>query len=229
MIYQNIREAVFLRRPNRFIAIAELDGSETVCHVKNTGRCRELLVPGARVYVQKAANPLRKTAWDLIAVQKGERLINMDAAAPNAVFGEWLRKGGAGFVPDLLKPESVHGDSRFDFYLEHGSRRIFAEVKGVTLEEKGVVRFPDAPTERGVKHLHELAKASAAGYHAFLAFVIQMEGVLEVRPNTETHPEFAEALQAAEQAGVQVLHLRTIVRPDSLEVRAEGPGVRLDG
>ena len=138
MKYEQVQKAVFLRRPNRFIAHVLLDGAEAVCHVKNTGRCRELLVPGAEVYVQRAANPARKTAWDLIAVQKGERLINMDAAAPNAVFGEWLRTGGAGFVPELVQPESRHGDSRFDFYFETGGRRVFAEVKGVTLEAEAV-------------------------------------------------------------------------------------------
>lgn len=164
MKYENIRKAVFLRRPNRFIAHVSLDGVETVCHVKNTGRCRELLVPGAEAYVQRAANPARKTAWDLIAVRKGERLINMDAAAPNAVFAEWLRSGGAGFVPELLRPECVHGDSRFDFYLEYENRRIFAEIKGVTLEDQGIVRFPDAPTERGAKHLRGLRACLEEGF-----------------------------------------------------------------
>ncbi|MBR0199822.1 MAG: DNA/RNA nuclease SfsA [Oscillospiraceae bacterium] len=223
MIYPNIREAVFLRRPNRFIAMAELDGAETVCHVKNTGRCRELLVPGAKIYLQRAENPLRKTAWDLIAVQKGERLINMDAAAPNTVFGEWLRKGDAGFVPDLLKPESVHGDSRFDFYLEHEDRRIFAEVKGVTLEEDGVVRFPDAPTERGVKHLRGLTNAVAVGYEAWVVFVIQMADVDHFEPNRSTHPAFADALREASEAGVRLLALDCSVTPESLEIRQEVP------
>lgn len=223
MIYPNIREAVFLRRPNRFIAIAELDGAEMVCHVKNTGRCRELLIPGAKVYLQQAANPLRKTAWDLIAVQKGERIINMDAAAPNAVFGEWLRKGGAGFLPELLKPECVHGDSRFDFYLEHRGQRIFAEVKGVTLEEEGVVRFPDAPTERGVKHLRGLAKAVAEGYEAWAVFVIQMSDVDHFEPNRATHPAFADALREANDAGVRLLALDCSVTPDSLTIRSEVP------
>ena len=223
MIYPNIREAVFLRRPNRFIAMAELDGAETVCHVKNTGRCRELLVPGAKIYLQRAENPLRKTAWDLIAVQKGERLINMDAAAPNTVFGEWLRKGDAGFVPDLLKPESVHGDSRFDFYLEHEDRRIFAEVKGVTLEEDGVVRFPDAPTERGVKHLRGLTNAVAVGYEAWVVFVIQMADVDHFEPNRSTHPAFADELREASEAGVRLLALDCSVTPESLEIRQEVP------
>ena len=223
MIYPNIREAVFLRRPNRFIAMAELDGAETVCHVKNTGRCRELLVPGARVYLQRAENPLRKTAWDLIAVQKGERLINMDAAAPISVVGEWLRAGGAGFVPELVKPECVHGDSRFDFYLEDGEKHIFAEVKGVTLEEDGIVRFPDAPTERGVKHLHGLARAVKEGYEAWAVFVIQMEEVHHFEPNRATHPTFADALREASDAGVRLLALDCSVTPESLSIRQEVP------
>lgn len=223
MIYSRIREAVFLRRPNRFIAMAELDGAETVCHVKNTGRCRELLVPGAKIYLQRAENPLRKTAWDLIAVQKGERLINMDAAAPNTVFGEWLRAGGAGFVPELLRPECVHGDSRFDFYLEDGEKHIFAEVKGVTLEEDGVVRFPDAPTERGVKHLHGLARAVKEGYEAWAVFVIQMEDVHHFEPNRATHPAFADALREASEGGVRLLALDCSVTPESLSIRQEVP------
>ena len=236
MKYGEVREAVFLRRKNRFVADVMLtEAGETAVHVKNTGRLRELLLPGARVILAKADNPARKTPYDLIGVYRKEkdgteRLFNIDSQAPNAVVREWLE--GQEF--DLVRPEYTWGNSRMDFYMEkqNGTKspeRYLMEVKGCTLDRDGIGYFPDAPTERGVKHLHELAKASAAGYHAFLAFVIQMEGVLEVRPNTETHPEFAEALQAAEQAGVQVLHLRTIVRPDSLEVRAEGPDVRLDG
>ena len=236
MKYGEVREALFLRRKNRFVADVMLpEAGEVAVHVKNTGRLRELLLPGARVILAKADNPARKTPYDLIGVYRKEkdgteRLFNIDSQAPNAVVREWLE--GQEF--DLIRPEYTWGNSRMDFYMERQNgtespERYLMEVKGCTLDRDGIGYFPDAPTERGVKHLHELAKASAAGYHAFLAFVIQMEGVLEVRPNTETHPEFAEALQAAEQAGVQVLHLRTIVRPDSLEVRAEGPGVRLDG
>ena len=236
MKYGEVREALFLRRKNRFVADVMLpEAGEVAVHVKNTGRLRELLLPGARVILAKADNPARKTPYELIGVYRKEkdgteRLFNIDSQAPNAVVREWLE--GQEF--DLVRPEYTWGNSRMDFYMEkqNGTKspeRYLMEVKGCTLDRDGIGYFPDAPTERGVKHLHELAKASAAGYHAFLAFVIQMEGVLEVRPNTETHPEFAEALQAAEQAGVQVLHLRTIVRPDSLEVRAEGPGVRLDG
>lgn len=216
MTYDNIFEAVFLDRPNRFIAHILLDGEKQVCHVKNTGRCRELLVPGAAVYVQKAANPARKTAYDLIAVWKGGRLINMDAAAPNKVFAEWLRAGGPGFVPELIRPECVHGDSRFDFYFEHGGKRAFAEVKGVTLEEDGVVRFPDAPTERGVKHLRGLIRCVEEGFEAYAVFIIQMKGVKFFEPNRATHPEFAQALCQAARAGVKLIALDCYVTKDSL-------------
>lgn len=226
MRYERIRQARFLRRPNRFIAQVELDGAETVCHVKNTGRCRELLVPGAEVYVQRSSNPARKTAWDLIAVRKGARLINMDAAAPNAVFGEWLRAGGPGFAPELIRPECVHGDSRFDFYLEHGGRRIFAEIKGVTLEEDGVVRFPDAPTERGTKHLRGLKACLAEGYEAWAVFVVQMRGVSRFESNRKTDPAFADALAEAAAAGVRVLALDCSVTPDSIAIADPVP-VRL--
>lgn len=225
MTYAHIREARFLRRPNRFIAFVELDGVETLCHVKNTGRCRELLLPGAEVYVQRAGNPARKTAWDLIAVRKGERLINMDAAAPNAVFGEWLRAGGPGFVPELIRPECVHGDSRFDFYLEHGKRRIFVEVKGVTLEEGGIVRFPDAPTLRGAKHLRGLKACLAEGFEAWAVFVVQMQGVSRFEPNRKTDPAFADALAEAADAGVRILALDCSLTADSLAIRSPVPVV----
>lgn len=216
MTYDNIHKAVFLDRPNRFIAHILLNGQTQVCHVKNTGRCRELLLPGAEIFVQRAANPQRKTAYDLIAVHKGDRLINMDAAAPNKVFGEWLSAGGPGFVPERIRPERVHGDSRFDFYFEHGGRRAFAEVKGVTLEDDGIVRFPDAPTERGVKHLHGLIRCVQEGFEAWAVFIIQMKGVKFFEPNRATHPEFAEALIQAAQAGVKLLALDCDVEKDSL-------------
>ena len=216
MTYDNISEAVCLDRPNRFIAHILLDGQTQVCHVKNTGRCRELLVPGAEIFVQRSANPARKTAYDLISVWKGGRLINMDAAAPNKVFGQWLSAGGAGFVPELIRPECVHGDSRFDFYFEHGGRKAFAEVKGVTLEEKGVVRFPDAPTERGVKHLHGLIRCVQEGFEAWAVFIIQMKDVKYFEPNRATHPEFAEALCQAAEAGVKLMALDCDVTKNSL-------------
>ena len=216
MTYDNISEAVFLDRPNRFIAHILLDGQTQVCHVKNTGRCRELLVPGAEIFVQRSANPARKTAYDLISVWKGGRLINMDAAAPNKVFGQWLSSGGPGFVPELIKPECVHGDSRFDFYFEHGGRKAFAEVKGVTLEENGIVRFPDAPTERGVKHLHGLTRCVQEGFEAWAVFIIQMKGVKYFEPNRATHPEFAEALCQAANGGVKLMALDCDVTKNSL-------------
>ena len=226
MTYDNIHEAVFLDRPNRFIAHILLNGQTQVCHVKNTGRCKELLLPGAEIFVQHSANPARKTAYDLIAVRKGERLINMDAVAPNKVFGEWLSAGGPGYVPELIRPECVHRDSRFDFYFEHGGRKAFAEVKGVTLEEDGVVRFPDAPTERGVKHLHGLIRCVQEGFEAWAVFIIQMKGVKYFEPNRATHPEFAEALAQAAQAGVKLIALDCNVEKDSLNA-ADPVAIRL--
>lgn len=226
MIYEGMEEAVFLDRPNRFIAHVLLRGKETVCHVKNTGRCRELLLPGSRVFIQRAANEKRKTDWDLISVYKGERLINMDAAAPNAVFGQWLQEGGPGFVPALLRPETRHGDSRFDFYFEHEHRRVFAEVKGVTLEEAGVVRFPDAPTERGVKHLRGLVRCVREGFEAWAVFIIQMKGVKYFEPNRAAHPAFADALLAAREAGVQLLALDCHVTENAIRA-AEPVEIRL--
>ena len=220
MTYDHIRPARFIDRPNRFIAHVELDGIPVVCHVKNTGRCRELLIPGARVYIQECANPARKTKYDLISVHKGDRLINMDSAAPNRVFGEYLAAGKLLPAPTLIRPETRFGSSRFDFYMEAGSRRAFCEVKGVTLEEDGVVRFPDAPTERGVKHLRELAACLGSGYEAWAVFIIQMEGVRYFEPNRATHPAFGEALREASAAGVRLLALDCAVTPDSLTVRA---------
>ena len=226
MTYPNSIPARFLSRPNRFVAQVELDGVETTVHVKNTGRCRELLVPGARVWLVKSDNPSRKTAYDLVAVEKGDRLINMDSQAPNAVFGEWARAGH--FVPGLtlLKPEYKHGDSRFDFYWEAGDRKGFVEVKGVTLEQNGAVYFPDAPTQRGIKHLHGLIACLEEGYEAAVCFVIQMEQADFFSPNDKTHPAFGEALRQASAAGVRVLALSCAVTPDSLAISAPVP-VRL--
>ena len=223
MKYHRVREGRFLRRPNRFLAHVELDGEEVVCHVKNTGRCRELLVPGATVWLEESDNPKRKTRFDLIGVDKGERPINMDSQAPNRVFGEWA--GAGGFRPGLtlLRPETTFGNSRFDFYWESSEKRGFVEVKGVTLEEDGVVLFPDAPTQRGVKHLEELMAAKAAGYEATVCFVIQMSGVQCFRPNDRTHPEFGEALRRAVQAGVEVLAVDCTVERDRLEIRQPVP------
>lgn len=223
MRYGNICRGRFLARPNRFVARVEVDGAEVVCHVKNTGRCRELLVPGAAVYLEKAGEAKRKTAFDLVAVEKGDLLINMDAQAPNRVFGEFAAQGR--FLPGLtaIRPEYVWGDSRFDFRLEDDVGPILVEVKGVTLEEDGEVLFPDAPTERGVKHLRGLRRAAEEGLRAAVVFVIQMEGPRLFRPNDRTHPAFGEALREAAAAGVQVLAWDCRVTPDSLSMNAPVP------
>lgn len=225
MRYPNIHRAVFLDRPNRFIAHVCLGGETVVAHVKNTGRCKELLVPGATVYLEKSDNPARKTLYDLIAVEKNVSretivLINMDAQAPNKVFGEWAAAGR--FVPGLtlLRPETTFGKSRFDFYWEAGDRRGFVEVKGCTLERDGAAYFPDAPTERGVKHVEELMAARRAGYEAALFLVIQMEGVAFWSPNDETHPAFGDAVRRAAEAGVRIMAYDCAVTPDSLEINA---------
>ena len=211
----------FLKRPNRFIAHVEVDGVVEVCHVKNTGRCKELLVPGCRVWLEESANPNRKTKYDLIAVEKknpdGVLLVNMDSQAPNRVFGEWAAAGNFRPGLNLLRPETTYGNSRFDYYWETSEKRGFVEVKGVTLEFDGVVRFPDAPTLRGVKHLEELVAAKEAGYEAAVCFVVQMEGMRWMEPNDATHPEFGAALRAAAQAGVEVFALECRVTPDTLE------------
>ncbi len=222
MRYAQIRPATFLARPNRFVARVELDGREETVHVKNTGRCRELLAPGFRVYLAAAENPARKTGYDLVAVQRGDRLINLDAQAPNKVFGEWAAGGGLPGLT-LLRPETAWGESRFDFYWESAAQRGFVEVKGVTLEVDGGAYFPDAPTLRGVKHLRELAAARAQGYRAAVCFVIQMEGVDFFSPNDATHPQFGQALREAAAAGVEVWAYDCAVTPDSLTLRAPVP------
>ncbi len=226
MQYDHIVKGTFRARPNRFIALVEIDGREEVCHVKNTGRCRELLIPGATVYLDQSDNPKRKTAYDLVAVEKGTRLINMDAQAPNRVFAEWA--AGGGFLPHLrsIRPEVTFGASRFDFRLEtEEGKVIWVEVKGVTLEENGLARFPDAPTERGVKHIQELQRAAEAGDGAVLFFVVQMEGIQSVQPNDATHPAFGAALRQAAKQGVQVLARGCRVEPSRLEIAEEIPVV----
>lgn len=228
MQYHKVRQGIFRARPNRFIAHVEMEQQIVVCHVKNTGRCRELLVPGAAVYLEESGNPARKTKYDLVAVKKGARLINMDSQAPNKVFAQWAQAGN--FRPGLtkLRPETTYGNSRFDFYWEalpedqSGAEKApkgFVEVKGVTLEEDGVVLFPDAPTQRGVKHLEELVQARRAGYQAAVCFVVQMSNVNYFTPNERTHPEFGAALRRAAQAGVEVLAVDCVVEPDQLEIR----------
>ena len=218
MQYNNIQQATFLRRPNRFIAHIEVDGKEEICHVKNTGRCRELLADRVTIYVQHHDAPKRKTKYSLIAVEKGDLLINMDSQAPNKVVGEWLRESEPFGKVKLLKPECTYGSSRFDFYLETETEKIFIEVKGVTLEEDGVVRFPDAPTERGVKHLQELCACVEAGYKAVVIFVVQMEGIKYFEPNEKTHTQFGETLRQAQMRGVQVLAYECKVTPSSLVI-----------
>ena len=223
MVYGKILPGVFLARPNRFIAHVETGGRTEVCHVKNTGRCRELLTPGAAVYLERSDNPARKTRYDLIAVEKGPLLINMDAQAPNRVFGEWAAAGHFLPEPAVLRPEFTWEDSRFDFRLDAPQGTWFVEVKGVTLEENGEARFPDAPTERGVKHLRGLQRAAAQGYRAAVFFVVQMKGPVCFRPNDATHPAFGAALRAAADAGVGVFARDCLVTPDSLTLDAPVP------
>ena len=218
MQYERIRPAVFRSRPNRFIAKVEIDGQEETVHVKNTGRCKELLVHGRTVWLEEGRNPNRKTRYDLIAVDKDGLLVNMDAQAPNKVFAEWAEQGNFISGLTLLRPETTWGKSRFDFYWEAGERKGFVEVKGCTLEDDGYCRFPDVPTERGVKHLNELVSCMADGYEATICFVIQMEGMKSFSPNDATHPAFGDALRAASAAGVKVLTVGCHVTPDSLEI-----------
>ena len=226
MEYKNTVRGIFVSRPNRFIAEVRVDGEIKICHVKNTGRCRELLLPGARVILEHSAAENRKTEYDLIAVYKGDMLINIDSQAPNKVFGEWVSSGG--FIPnaDLIKPECRYGDSRFDFYIEAAGRRVFTEIKGVTLERDGIVMFPDAPTERGVKHIRELMAAVRAGYEASVVFVVQMENCRYFTPNRETHPALADALIEAREAGVGIFAFSCRVTESTLRI-AEPVEVRL--
>ncbi len=208
---------IFRSRPNRFIAHIEIHGKEEICHVKNTGRCRELLPPGATVYCADCLSPGRKTRYDLIAVRKGERLINMDSQAPNAAVRQWLLAGGVGTIENL-KPETTFGDSRFDFSFMKDGKLCFLEVKGVTLEHDGVCAFPDAPTLRGARHLRELSRLCKEGYGAYILFVIQMADVRYLHPNDTTDPAFGQALREADDAGVQILAYDCTVTPDSMTV-----------
>lgn len=225
MKYERIQVGRFIERPNRFIAYIDIDGAKETVHVKNTGRCAELLKPGATVYVQKSDNPERKTQWDLIGVEKGNRLVNMDSQIPNAVVKEWLEEGNLFNLPLKIQPETTYSKSRFDLYVEAGNRKVFIEVKGVTLEENGVARFPDAPTERGVKHVEELIKALKDGYESYIIFVIQMNGVRYFTPNIDTHPEFAEALRKAKKAGVKILAYDCDVKEDEIRLNSSIPVV----
>lgn len=219
MKYSDITKAIFIDRPNRFTANVEINGVPTVCHVKNTGRCKELLVKGATVYLQRSDNPARKTLYDLIAVEKGSLLINMDSAAPNKAAAEYLRNefGKKAFI----KSEVKYGASRIDFYVESEAEKWFIEVKGVTLERDGSAFFPDAPTERGVKHLNELCRAVREGYRACALFIVQMKGVKDFSPNDVTHPEFGKALRMAAKSGVIVKAVDCKVTPDSMTADKE--------
>jgi sugar fermentation stimulation protein A len=247
MKYNQVVPGIFLQRPNRFIAHILINGKEEVCHVKNTGRCHELLIPGCTVYCAVSDNPQRKTKYDLIAVEKSIEnqivfanagipsqhvkstpeahstlLVNMDSQAPNAAVKEWLRSGASPFGKiDFLKPEYKYGNSRFDFYLECNSRKIFLEVKGVTLEDNSVVLFPDAPTERGVKHVRELIRCHEEGFETYVLFVVQMEHAQYFTPNRKTHPQFADALCEAQNAGVQLLAYTCKVTPDEMKIYKE--------
>ena len=218
MHYPNMTPGHFLSRPNRFIAHVEINGQEEIVHVKNTGRCRELLQPGAQVWCQKSSNPNRKTKFDLITVRKGDRLINMDSQAPNLAAGEWLRDGGLGEIQNL-KAETFHGDSRFDFSFEKDGKQCFLEVKGVTLENDGVCAFPDAPTERGTKHLKGLTRLAQEGYGAYVLFVIQMPDVKYLHPNDNTDPAFGAALREASENGVQIIAMDCAVTKNTMKIR----------
>ena len=219
MRYNNIVKGTFISRPNRFIANVTVDGQECVCHVKNTGRCRELLTEGATVFLEKSNNPQRKTLYDLIAAYKGSELFNIDSQAPNKVFHEWLSSGKSCFDNIThIKPESRYKNSRFDFYVEADGKRIFIEVKGVTLENDGVLTFPDAPTERGAKHLRELCDCIDEGFEAMVVFVVQTRNAKYFAPNEKRDPVFSAQLKAAHQKGVKVICLSCNVTPDTLVI-----------
>ena len=224
MHYQHVIPGRFIDRPNRFIAHVETEDGVQRVHVKNTGRCRELLLPGATVYLERGTSPNRKTPYDLIAVEKGERLINMDSQAPNTAAGEWLRAGGLGKIENLRR-ETVHDDSRFDLSFVKDGRQCFLEVKGVTLEQDGICAFPDAPTERGAKHLRGLLRAAQEGYGAYVLFVIQMSPVRYLHPNDITDPGFGEALRRAAAGGVQILAVDCKVTENTMEIQHPVPVV----
>lgn len=218
MRYDNIHKGKFLSRPNRFIANVEIDGKAEVCHVKNTGRCKELLIEGCTVWLEHSDSESRKTAFDLVAVEKGDRLINMDSQAPNKAVGEWLREKMPFGESFSVYPEKKYGNSRFDFYLDSQDRKIFMEVKGCTLEKDGVVLFPDAPTLRGVKHIEELSHCLDEGYESYIMILVQMSDVKYFTPNYDTHPEFGEALEKASRKGVKILCYDCNVTHDSMTV-----------
>lgn len=225
MFYKNIAAGKFISRPNRFIANVEIDGEVQVVHVKNTGRCRELLLPGSTVYCEKSDNPNRKTAYDLVAVEKGKLLINMDSQAPNAAFFEFIHDGSFKDGIEYIARERKYKNSRFDFYFKRKGKEYFAEVKGVTLEDEGVVLFPDAPTERGVKHLTELEDAVKNGYGGCVVFVVQLKEAKYFTPNRKTHPEFADKLKEVQKAGVEIFAYTCNVTPNSISLLSQIPVV----
>lgn len=223
MKYEHTEKAIFLERLNRFIAYVNLDGRTETVHVKNTGRCKELLIPGTEIILEKSGNPARKTKYDLICVRKAGRWINMDSQIPNKAAEEWLLKGSL-FPEEIhVKREKIYGNSRFDLYVESSRRKAFMEVKGVTLEENNIARFPDAPTQRGLKHVEELIHCIQDGYEAYLLFVIQMKGLTCFEPNWNTHPEFGEALIDAQNAGVKLLAYDCFVTENLMEIRDPVP------
>lgn len=223
MKYYRIKEGKFISRPNRFIAKVEIDGKAEICHVKNTGRCRELLIPGARVLVEESDNPARKTRYDLVQVYKDQLLVNMDSQMPNYLVKEWIEKGDVFPEFTLLQTEKRYGNSRFDLYVEYQGKKAFIEVKGVTLEQNGMARFPDAPTQRGIKHMKELSCCIGEGYEAWIFFVIQMGGVTCFGPNWKTHPEFGSELLRAREAGVHVQAWDCTVRPGEIFINSRIP------
>lgn len=219
MKYNKTVKAIFIERPNRFVAKVSLDGEDIYCHVKNTGRCRELLVPGATVWLEDSENPARKYRYSLVTVKKGDRLVNMDSQAPNKAVGEWLSGGGYFKGIKLLKPECKYGSSRFDFYCEYEDKKAYIEVKGVTLENNNVVSFPDAPTERGARHVSELAECIKEGYEAYIIFVVQMKDVLHFEPNAVNDPVFAKALKKAQAEGVNIIAVDCDVTDKEMIIR----------
>ena len=218
MIYENVQAGIFHERPNRFIALVEIGGKIEECHVKNTGRCKELLIPGVTVYVQEQNKPSRKTKYDLISVKKGNRIINMDSQVPNKVVFDWIVEGNGFKEMNHIQREKTYANSRFDIYLESPKKKVFIEVKGVTLENDDIAMFPDAPTLRGIKHINELTKAIEEGYECYVIFVIQMEGITKFKPNDATHPEFGQALREAKEKGLNILAYECRVKPDRIKM-----------
>lgn len=220
MEYKGVESAVFLKRPGRFIAEIVRDGETEICHVKNTGRLKELLIPGAEVFIARARNQERKTKYDLIGVRKGEQIVNIDSQIPNYAVKEWLEKGGLFKRISLIRPETKYGSSRFDFFVEADGKQMFIEVKGVTQEADGIARFPDAPTQRGIKHIEELSQCIKAGYESYLIFVIQMKGIRYFEPNEDIHKAFCEVLRKAKKAGVHILAYDCLVTENTMDIDA---------